>query len=167
MRGTNPEKARTPNEAPKQECDRWKMSETRRGSRIRRRNGRRTRRNGRKIREKHSRERKERFSAVGNEEIGLEALFYNTRGGKTKLPRTSNCLPVGNVLCRPALFCADRIVFVPMASRWPPLTASGVPTALVRPFEKFVVFIAQESARKCISDVQPASVLTAGRVSSA
>ena len=54
-----------------------------------------------------------------------------------------------------------------MASRWPPLSAGGVPTALFRPYEKFVVFIAQESARKCISDVQPASVLTAGRVSSA
>ena len=76
-------------------------------------------------------------------------------------------MPVGNVLCRPALFCADGIVFVPMASRWPPLTAGGVPTALFRPFEKFVVFIAQESARKCISDAQPTSVLTAGRVSSA
>ena len=54
-----------------------------------------------------------------------------------------------------------------MASRWPPLSAGGVPTALDRPYEKFVVFIAQESARKCISDVQPASVLTSGRVSSA
>ena len=30
-----------------------------------------------------------------------------------------------------------------------------------------MVFIAQESARKCISDIQPPSVLTAGRVSSA
>ena len=69
------------------------------------------------MREKHSRERKERFSAVGNEEIGHEALFYNTQGEKSKLPRISNCLPVGNVLCRPALFCADGLVLQPVDSR--------------------------------------------------
>lgn len=77
-----------------------------------------------------------------------------------------NC-PAPATVCRSALFCADGIVFVPMASRWPHLSAVGVPTALFRPFELFLVFIAEESARKCISDAQPASVLTSGRVSSA
>ncbi|GMP77513.1 hypothetical protein CsSME_00033768 [Camellia sinensis var. sinensis] len=52
----------------------------------------------------------------------------------------------------------------PVDSRWPPLPAGDVPTALFRPYEEFLVFIAQEGARKCISDAQPASVLTSGRV---
>ena len=107
------------------------------------------------------------FRRERNEKMGFKTLFYNTQGEKSKLPRASNCLPVGYILCRPALFCADGIVFVPMASRWPPLSAVGVPTALFRPFELCLAFIAQESARKCISDTQPASVLTAGRGSSA
>ena len=82
----------------------------------------------------------------------------------SKLPRFSNCLPVGNVLCRPALFCDDGVIFQPVDSRWPPLPAGDVPTALFRPCEEFLVFIVQESARKCASDGQPASVLTSGRV---
>ena len=82
----------------------------------------------------------------------------------SNLPRLSNFLPVGNILCRLAVYCADGVIFQPVDSWWPPFPAGGVPTTLFRPYEKFLVFIAQESARKCISDAQPASVLTSDRV---
>ena len=115
--------------------------------------------------EKQTLERENRvFGGIEVFRIGFKTLFYKARSEMAVLPPISNFWPVGTILCRSAQYCAGVTFMQPVASRWPPSPAGGVPTALFRPCEQFWVFIVQESARKCIPDAQPASVLTSDRV---